>query len=139
MRGKINYEKTLGFKYKRTNDGRKFLLERGDRVAARIRFLRTMHNLRVSGDTRPIFYFDVTWVNQNHLRKDIWQDSTGRGGLKVSVGKSSRLIICHAGSARIGFLPESKWVIRSRPQHRNLDYHSEMNADSFKVGLLTDF
>ena len=74
--------KSLGFKYRRINDGRKFLLERGDIVAARQKFLRTVYYLRRVGDTRPIFYLDETWVNQNHSRKDIWQDSTGRGGLK---------------------------------------------------------
>lgn len=149
MSEKIEYEgsttsmglilKNLGFKYKRTNDGRKFLLERGDIVGSRIRFLRTMHDLRASGDTRPIFYLDETWVNQNHSRKDIWQDSTGKGGLKVPIGKGNRLIICHAGSAKTGFLQESKWVFRSQPQNRNLDYHSEMNADSFKYWFLNRF
>ena len=149
MRDKIEYKgsvssmytilKSLGFKYRRTNDGRKFLLERGDIVAARQKFLRTLHNLRRTGDTRPIFYLDETWVNQNHSRKDIWQDSTGRGGLKIPIGKGSRLIICHAGSAKTGFIPESKWVFRSSPKCKNTDYHSEMNAESFKEWFVNRF
>jgi len=151
MRDKIKYRgsitsmrfilQNLGFRFKQTNDGGKYLLERGDIVTARLKFLRTLHNLRASGDSRPIFYFDETWVNQNHTRKDIrvWQDSSGRGGLKVPVGKGSRLIICHAGSASTGYIPASKWVFCSRPKNINLDYHSEMNAESFKDWFLHSF
>ena len=140
MKQKINFDgcnssmrkilKDIGFKYKKTNDGRRFLMERADIVAERIKFLRKIHSLRTSGDDRPIFYLDETWVNQNHSKKDIWQDSTGRGGLGVPVGKGSRLIVCHVGSAKTGFIPESKWVFRSRKS--DTDYHSEMNAQSFK-------
>ena len=43
-------------------------------MAARLKFLRTMHQIRISGDMRPIFYLDKTWVNQNHTLKSIWQD-----------------------------------------------------------------
>ena len=135
MRDKIKYRisitsmrfilKNLSFRYKRTNDGSIYLLERGDVVVARLKFPRA------SGDSRPIIYLDETWVNQNHARKDIWQDSSGRGDLKDPVCKGSRLIIYHAGSASPGFIPGSKWVFRSRPKNRNVDYHSEMNAESF--------
>jgi ribosomal protein L34 len=55
----------MGFRYRRCNDGRKFLMERRDTVT-RMEFLRTMHNIRSSGDTQPIFYLDEMWVNQNH-------------------------------------------------------------------------
>lgn len=149
MREKIEYKgsvssmyvilKSLGFRYRRTNDGRKFLLERSDIVATRLKFLRKVHNIRSSGDSRPIFYLDETWVNQNHSRKDIWQDSFGRGGLKVPVGKGGRLIICHVGSAKTGFIPESKWVFRSQPKNKVSDYHSEMSADTFKEWFVNRF
>lgn len=79
MRDKIKYKgsvtsmlrimKNIGFKYRSSNDGRKFFMERGDIVSARSRFLRKMHNLRASGDQRPRVYLDETWVNQNHSRK----------------------------------------------------------------------
>jgi hypothetical protein len=61
--------KSIGFKYRNTNDGRKFLMEGWDIVAARIKSLRTVHNLRITGDERPVFYLDETWVNQNHSKK----------------------------------------------------------------------
>jgi hypothetical protein len=35
-------------------------------VAAQSKFCRTVHNLRISGNQRPEFYLDETWVNQNH-------------------------------------------------------------------------
>ncbi|PSN51218.1 hypothetical protein C0J52_13671, partial [Blattella germanica] len=92
MREKINYQgsiasmycilRNLGFRYRKCNDGRKFLMERGDIVAARLAFLRKMNNLRISKDERPRIYLDETWVNQNHSRNYIWQDSHGNGGLK---------------------------------------------------------
>jgi hypothetical protein len=71
-------------------------------------FLRTMHNIHSSGDTRPIFYLDETWVNQNHSPKYIWQDSNRSGGLKVLVGKGSKITVCHAGSNKTGFVKDSK-------------------------------
>jgi hypothetical protein len=61
-----NILKSTGFKYRETNDGHKFLTERGDILAVRIKFLRTVHNLRIPGGERPVFYLDELWVNQNH-------------------------------------------------------------------------
>ena len=57
-----NILKSLGFKYRRPKDGRKFLLERSDIVAARLKFLRTTYNIRSSDDSRPVFYLDETWL-----------------------------------------------------------------------------
>lgn len=118
LREKISYNgsvsstkrllKQLGFRYRKTHDGRKFLMEREDIVAARLKFLRKIHNIRVTGDTRPILYLDETWVNQNHSVKFVWQDSSSNGGLKIPVGKGSRLIICHVGSEKTGFISDSK-------------------------------
>lgn len=121
--------KSLGFTYKMCNDGRKFLMERNDIVAARTTFLRKMHNIRNEQSPRPIIYLDETWVNQNHSRKYIWQNSTSKGGLKVPVGKGSRLIICHAGSSKLGFIEGAQLVFQSK---KITDYHQEMNSEVFK-------
>lgn len=94
--------KSLHFQYKKYNGGRKFLMERNDIVATRVKFLRTMYDLRHNKDTRPIIYLDETWVNQNHTRGYIWQNEDNSEGLKVPTGKGSRLIICHAGSSSFG-------------------------------------
>jgi hypothetical protein len=45
------------------------------------------------------------WVNQNHFLKYIWQDRSG--GLNMTVGKGSRIIVCHAGSNKTGFVTDS--------------------------------
>jgi len=73
----------LNFKYKKCNDGRRFLMERTDIVAMRVKFLRTIVNLRQNNDTRPVIYLDETWVNQNHTKGYIWQNEFNSEGLKV--------------------------------------------------------
>jgi hypothetical protein len=134
--------KSIVFKYKKTNEGRKFLTERADIVATRTKFFRTLHNLSISGDERPVFYLDETWVNKNHSEKCIWQDLSrkgGFGGLRIPPGKRSRPILFHARPAETGFVLESKRIFRSRLQMRDSDYHSEMNADSFKEWFVSRF
>ena len=121
----------MGFTYKKTLDGRKFLMERSDIVLARTRFLRKMHELKAEADPRQRVYLDETWVNQNHSKNYCWESNDGKGGLKVPTGKGRRLILCHAGSAS-GFIPECKWLFRSKGKDNNADYHNEMNGDSFR-------
>jgi hypothetical protein len=98
-----------------------------------------MHNLRVFGDEHPIFYSDEIWVDQNHLRNSIRQDLTGKGNLIVLFRKSSRIIVHQIGSAKTGFILESKWVFYSCPQFYGFDYHSEKKADSFIDWFLNRF
>lgn len=138
MRKKINFEgskssvqrilRSLNFKYKKCCNGRKFLMERNDIVALRNTFLRKMCNLRSSGDTRPVIYLDETWVNQNHSRNHIWQNDMDSEGFKVPTGKGGRLIVCHAGAAKFGFICGSKLIFRSK---NDGDYHSQMNSQIF--------
>lgn len=121
----------LGFKYRRTNDGRKLLMERSDIVAARTVFLRVMHDIRQAGTSR-IYYLDETFVNQNHARSMCWKMSDGSGGLKVPVVKGSRLIVLHAGSADTGFIPQSKLIFKASKSKNSDDYHSDMTYTTFK-------
>jgi len=124
--------RSLNFKYKKCNDGRRFLMERNDIVAMRVKFLRKMCNLRQSNDTRPVVYLDETWVNQNHTRGQIWQNDQNTEGLKVPTGKGARLLICHAGSSKFGFVNRSKLVLRCKPSATHPDYHTQMNSTIFK-------
>ena len=55
--GKI--KKSMCFTYRKTNNGRKYLLERSDVMAARTQFLRTMNDVRETG-TPCIYYLDET-------------------------------------------------------------------------------
>jgi len=130
---KINYSgsqwsvrhilRSLNFKYKKCNDGRKFVMERNGIVCSRVKFLRKMNEFRLNNDTRPIVYLDETWINQNHTRRHIWQNSD-----KVF---ESRLIVCHAGSPSFGFVKNSKLVFRCKSGSQ-ADYHSQMNATVFQ-------
>lgn len=138
---KINYSgsqwsvrhilRSLNFKYKKCNDGHKFLMERNDIVCSRVKFLRKMNEFRRNNDTRPIVYLDETWVKQNHMRGHIWQNSDNTEGLKVPIGKGGRLIVCHAGSPSFGFVKNSKLVFRCKSGSQ-ADYHSQMNATVFQ-------
>ncbi|XP_025196189.1 uncharacterized protein LOC112595261 [Melanaphis sacchari] len=123
--------KSLHFKYKKCNDGRRFLMERNDIVAMRVKFLRKMHDLRQNNDTRPVVYLDETWVNQNHSRGTICQNSENSKGLKVPTGKGSRIIICHAGSSAFGFVKGAKLIFLCK-SGANIDYHTQMNSTIFK-------
>lgn len=125
--------KNMGYSYKKGNNGRKFLMERNDIIASRMIFLRKMHDVRKDSLSRPVIYLDETWVNANHSPKFIWQSSTSQGGLKVPLGKGSRLIICHAGSADQGFIPSAQLVFQSKS---TVDYHEEMNSEVFKKWFL---
>jgi hypothetical protein len=87
---KFKVIEVLGFKYKESNDEHKFLLEWGDIVAEQLKFLQTVHNIRVFGDIWSVFYLDKTWVNQNHTVKYIWQDSTKNGRHGVHAAKEMR-------------------------------------------------
>jgi transposase len=121
--------KKAGFSFRKCNDGRRFLMERDDIVMARLEFLRRIHEVKNEPIQRPIVYLDETWVNQNHSKKYIWQDEACKGGLRVPVGKGRRLIVCHAGSEKFGFVEGAKLVFLSKGSG---DYHQEMNGDVFK-------
>lgn len=123
--------KDMGFRYQKTNDGRKLLLERSDIVAARTVFLRTMQQIRQAGTSR-IYYLDETFVNQNHARAMCWKMSDGHGGLKVPVGKGGRIIVLHVGSAETGFIPQSKLIFKASKAKNSEDYHSEMTYVIFR-------
>jgi hypothetical protein len=79
------------------------------------------------------------WVNQNHSLKYIWQDSNRSGGLKVPVGKGSRIILCHAGSNKTGFIEESKLIFRSKGKQVNSYYHSKINTELFANWFINHF
>uniref|UniRef100_A0A2S2P977 Tc1-like transposase DDE domain-containing protein n=1 Tax=Schizaphis graminum TaxID=13262 RepID=A0A2S2P977_SCHGA len=141
LREKVNYQgsesslkiilKQLNFKYKKCNDGRKFLMERSDTAAARVKFLRKMNEFRENGDTRPVVYIGEMCVDLNYTSGRIFQNSkNNKRGLKISSGKDSRLIVCHAGSSSFGFIKESKLIFRC--DSSNKDYRTQINAIIFK-------
>ncbi|KAF0706107.1 DDE 3 domain-containing protein [Aphis craccivora] len=105
----------------------------------RVKFLRTIVNLRQNNDTRPVIYLDETWVNQNHTKGYIWQNEFNSEGLKVPTGKESRLIICHAGSSSFEFVPGSKLIFRCQSEEPSVivmysaPYHSVLVENYPKI------
>jgi len=96
--------KNLKFSFKKCNDGRKFLMEMNDIVHYVVHWNAKMCTLRKQNDTRPFVYLDEIWINQNHSRTCMWKNDEQTTGLKVPTGKGGRLIICHAGSVKYGFV-----------------------------------
>jgi len=98
-------------------------MERSDIVAARVKFLHRMNELRINGDTRPIVYLDETWVNQNHTRGYIWQNHENTEGFKVPTGKDSCLIICYARSPSFGFVKDVNLIFRCNSDNTKIIIH----------------
>lgn len=117
--------KDIGFSYKKT-DKRKILLERYDIILKRISFLREAKKI---DNWDNVVFIDETWLNANHTVSRSWTDDTQASTLKVPMGKGARLIICHAGSAKYGFVENALLAFQSKTTN---DYHEEMNATTFK-------
>ncbi|XP_008180356.1 uncharacterized protein LOC103308558 [Acyrthosiphon pisum] len=94
-----------------------------------------MNDIREKTPDKPIFYLDETWLNQNHTRSYIWQDSHIDGGLKIPTGKEARLILVHIGLAKTGFIPQCKLLYKNT-KSTSSDYHSEINSDIFRDWFL---
>ncbi|CAK1594607.1 unnamed protein product [Parnassius mnemosyne] len=114
----------IGFEYKKTNK-RKILMERFDLIIKRSEFLREARKIE-SWDN--VVFVDETWLNANHTVSRSWTDETKASTSKVPIGKGSRLIICHAGSAGSGFFENGVLAFASKSTS---DYHEEMDTDTF--------
>lgn len=124
--------KNLKFSFKKCNDGQKFLMEKNDIVARRCTFLRKICTLREEEDTRPIIYLDDIWINQNYSRTRISKNEERTDALKVPMDKGGGLIICHAGSAKHGFVNGSKLIFCANVSSYKSGYYTSMNAEVFK-------
>ena len=118
--------KSMGFKYKVREDGKRYVYEQPKVIQQRHDYLRRMRRNRQEG--RPQVYLDDTWINSHAAPERIWVDEDGSGGWKRPSGKGERLIILHAGIA-LGWVPEcGKWF---KSKTKSADYHDEMNAQHF--------
>ena len=75
----------LRFTYKKSQTNRKLLMERGDVVISRIRYLRKIPQLREAGCN--IVYTDETYVHSNHTVSKTWQDGDIGANIPFSKGK----------------------------------------------------
>lgn len=103
-------------------------MERNDIVALRNAFLRKMCTFRSSGDTRPVVYLGETWVNQRHSISHIQPNDVNSEGFRGTTGKCGRLVACHAGATKFGFIPGSKLIIKSSGDGNR---RSQMNGEIF--------
>jgi transposase len=115
--------KGLGFKYKKFGN-RKVLMERGDIVAWRCKFLREIKDKNFD----QIIWLDETWVNAGHCQMKGWTDDTAKGTFPIPVGKGGRIIVLHAGCST-GFIPNCLLLFTSKKTN---EYHEEMNHNVFK-------
>ncbi|XP_026815467.1 uncharacterized protein LOC113555261 [Rhopalosiphum maidis] len=122
----------LGFRFRKCEDGRKFLTEKGKIVVNRLEFLRKMRDVRSKTPNKPIFYLDETWLNQYHSPTNYsWQYSNVDGGLKIPTEEDVTLILLHIGSAKTGFIPQCKLLFKSTKSASSGDY-TGMNDEIFR-------
>ena len=115
--------KSMGFRYKTREDGKRYVYEQLRVIQQRHEYLRRMRRNRV--EKRPEVFLDETWLNSHAAPEKLWVDCDGSGGWRRPSGKGQRLIILHAGS-REGWVPESELVFSSKT--RSEDYHNETNT-----------
>lgn len=121
----------MGFKYKKVESGRKYLMEREDIVATRKKYLREIKINRESSHPRPEVYLDETWINQNLSIERCWTTDDGSVGPKLKTGRGARFIILHAGGSE-GFVPGALLMFRSKNGAKG-DYHDAMDYPRFKI------
>lgn len=107
----------IGFTYGKV-DGRKFLLERSNIVAARTNFLRDLRQLRQRFWT--VVYLDETWVGNNAASEE-------EAGMQPAAAKGSGVALLHAGT-KDGFVENAELVFEAK----NEEYHSRVNAAVFE-------
>lgn len=123
--------KELGFRWKKTPNNRKLLIERNDIRLLRINFLQKMKFYREQN--RSIVYIDETYVHKGHTVSKSWSDNSANGFCS-NISKGERLIIIHAGG-EMGFLPNTLSIFKSGT--KTGDYHDEMNSKNFGTWITT--
>jgi hypothetical protein len=86
------------FRWKKTSDNQKFIVERHDNRSLRVKCLRAIK--AYSEEWRPIVYADKTYMHNSYTTSYAWDDGSG-AGLKAPLSKGRRLIIVHAGNSTL--------------------------------------
>ena len=119
----------LGFTFRNVSGLRSVLCERENFVGARSEYIRKVRKYRE--EDFDIVYLDETFVNAHHTVNREWVSKDGSIKRHVPSGKGRRIIVAHAGSENVGFIPQAELVFTSVSTD-NRDYHSEMNSDIFE-------
>jgi hypothetical protein len=123
----------IGFRWKKTQDNRKTLVEKSDIKAKRVEYLRRITRYREEGWN--IIYCDETYLHSSHTSPQAWNDGSNKC-LKTPVAKGLCLIILHAGGAT-GFVPNALIIFKSGT--KSGDYYHEMNSENFMKWLTEKF
>lgn len=99
----------MGFRWTKTPDKRKVLVETQDIRLKRVKFLRKLAEYRKEG--RNIVYTDETYLHSSHVQEKGWYDGSEKG-FKKPVSKGRRLIILHAGGEQ-GFIKDGLLIFKS--------------------------
>ncbi|KAJ3654370.1 hypothetical protein Zmor_013562 [Zophobas morio] len=116
----------MGFRWKKTSDNRKALVESYDIRLKRIEFVRKITQYRQEG--RTIVYEDETYIHSSHTQSKDWVDDKNLS-LKKPISKGQRLIIVHAGYES-GFIENGLLIFKS--ESKSGDYHNDMNSANFE-------
>lgn len=118
--------KKLSFRWRKTENNRKLLVEKMEIRSLRVKYLRQIKNFR--SQNRPIIFVDETYVHSGHTSSKSWTDNTTKG-LFTTISKGNRLIIVHAGG-EMGFIKDSLLMFKSGS--KSGDYHDEMNGQNYR-------
>lgn len=118
--------KKLSFRWRKTENNRKLLVEKMEIRSLRVKYLRQIKNFR--SQNRPIIFVDETYVHSGHKSSKSWTDNTTKG-LFTTISKGNRLIIVHAGG-EMGFIKDSLLMFKSGS--KSGDYHDEMNGQNYR-------
>lgn len=119
----------LGFRWKKSVDNRKILIEKHDIREKRVNFIRAVQQYRKEG--RPIVYTDETYVHTTHTKPHSWSDSSNNG-LLTPISKGNYAIIVHAGHEN-GFVNNALLIFKSG--QKSGDYHDAMNFSNYRKWL----
>ena len=119
----------LGYRWKRTKDNRKVLVEKPAIICQRLTFYNRKQDLEQKGFR--LVYIDETWIDTAYTAKQCWQ-SKDTDGVLSPCNRGQRLIVVHAGSED-GFIPGARLIYKAALSTG--DYHNEMNAKNFTKWL----
>lgn len=123
--------KELGFRWKKTENNRRLLIEKTNIRLLRITYLQNITKYRQEG--RPIVYTDESYVDSSHASGKAWSDGSTKG-LKKPISKGQRVVIVHAGS-EAGFIPNALLLFKAGT--KSGDYHDNMNYTNYEKWLRT--
>ncbi|XP_018569175.1 uncharacterized protein LOC108909344 [Anoplophora glabripennis] len=122
--------KKLGFRWRKTKNNQRVLIEKTDIRAIRLNYLDKIKYYRSQG--RPIVFFDETYIHAG-IRSNSWTDNTGNG-LLSTISKGNGLVIVHVGG-EMGFIPNCMLIFKSGTKSGDYHDHDHMNTQNYEEWL----